>query len=274
MIRTTLAAIFSVLLLAGCQTTSGPPDPDSFTRADLLHGFEKSAYGWEFSSDERNFIVRYDEPLRILLIREENDGLASASFNRVVGFIRDLYRPPEIASVEVVNLADTSRELVRGANLVVFAVGARAYEAVHERLTRNHLKDGRAHIAELFFFNRCGGFISSKNGRIVRATVMLDVDQNRNTAQHRELDECMAEEILQSLGLPNDHDSLAWSMFNDNNEVYWPGDFDRLLLSMLYSDELTPGMPKAEADERLPTIIDRLWPAYQAAILRRNSRSG
>lgn len=269
-----LVAVLAGLLLTGCQTTGGIQDPNGFSRADLLHGFEKSAYGWEFSKADRDFVIRFDEPLRILLVREDGDSRASTSFHKVIDVVRGLYRPPEIGSVEVADLSDISPGQIGAANLVVFAVGADAYEAVHERLTRNHLLDGRADIAEMFFFNRCAGFINSKGGRIVRATVMLDVDQNRNTKQYRGLDECMAEEMLQSLGLPNDHDSLAWSMFNDNNDIHWPGDFDRLLLSMLYSDELAPGMSRAEAARRLPVILDRLWPAYQAGIARRNSGAG
>jgi len=81
----------------------------------------------------------------------------------------------------------------------------------------------------------------------------------------------MAEEILQGLGLPNDSDDLKWSIFNDRNGLIWPGNYDWLLLSMLYAPELRPGMDHEIAASRLPAILDRIWPAYQ--IRRKKSRS-
>lgn len=269
-----LAAILVAAgLLAACQTTESTPDPNSFAQADLLHAFDKSAYGWEFSDADRDFVIRYDKPVDILLVREQGDAAALASFNRVVGFIRNLYRGPEIGSVKVADLQSSPKELLDDAEMIVFAVGPAAYEAVHERLTRNHMKTGRERIAELFYFQRCGAFLTSDQGRIKRSIVMLDVEQNTNREGHLELDECFAEEMLQGLGLPNDHDSLQWSMFNDNNEIYWPGEFDRLLLSMLYSEELEPGMSRQEASQRLPGVIDRLWPEYQASKARASGDS-
>lgn len=270
MIAKAAVALLMSFLIAACQTTGGPPDPDSFSRADLLHAFDKSAYGWEFSEADREYVIRYDKPLRIVLVREQGDPAALESFNRVLAFIRGLYRGPAIASVDVVDLQTSSKELIDKANMIVFAVGPAAYESVHRRLTRNHMKQGRARIAELFYFQRCGAFLSSDQGRIRRSIVMLDVQQNANVEGRRELDECFAEEMLQGLGLPNDHDSLKWSMFNDNNAVHWPGEFDRLLLSMLYSEELEPGMQRQEVSRRLPGIIDRLWPEYQASRARRS----
>jgi hypothetical protein len=260
----TWAALATCLLLAGCQTTGSEPDPYGFTKTDLLHGFDKSAYGWEFSERDRDHIIRYEKSLKILLIRESGDERASASLDRVLAFIRGLYRGPDIDSVRVVDLPDFSQTDVDASNLLVFAVGPSAYESVHAKLTKDHVKQGKADVADLFYFNRCAGFIFSKNSRIVRSIVMMDVKQNVNRDGRRELDECFAEETLQGLGLPNDHDSLKWSMFNDNNNIFWPGEFDRILLSMLYSDELAPGMPKNEVADRLPGIINQLWPEVLA----------
>lgn len=274
MIRSAAAALAALLMLTGCQTTGSLPDPFGFDRGDLLHAFDKSAYGWEFSEKDRNNIIRYEEPLRVLLVREGEDEAVLTGFNRVMSFIRALYRGPEIDSITVVDVRNSSREQVRQSNMVIFAVGPTAYEAVHARLTQNHVKQGRGDVANLFYFNRCGGFISSQDGRITRTIVMMDVQQASNRENYRALDECFAEEILQGLGLPNDHDSLKWSMFNDSNGLLWPGEFDRMLLSMLYSDALSPDMPRTEAARHLPGIIDQLWPSFQSSKARRAAGDG
>ncbi|MFN6924507.1 MAG: DUF2927 domain-containing protein [Tabrizicola sp.] len=63
---------------------------------------------------------------------------------------------------------------------------------------------------------------------------------------------CVHEELAQGLGLPNDSPRARPSIFNDDEEFAFLTDHDELLLQMLYSPELRPGMT---ADEARPIVF-------------------
>lgn len=58
---------------------------------------------------------------------------------------------------------------------------------------------------------------------------------------------CLHEEITQGLGLANDSPSARPSIFNDDEEFALLTPMDELMLRMLYSPRLSPGMTQAEA---------------------------
>jgi hypothetical protein len=62
---------------------------------------------------------------------------------------------------------------------------------------------------------------------------------------------CLHEEMTQGLGLPNDSPRARPSIFNDDEEFALLTDHDELLLRILYSRELRPGM---SADEARPIV--------------------
>ncbi|MEM9437240.1 MAG: DUF2927 domain-containing protein [Pseudomonadota bacterium] len=59
---------------------------------------------------------------------------------------------------------------------------------------------------------------------------------------------CLHEEVAQGLGLPNDSPRARPSIFNDDEEFALLTGHDELLLSMLYSSRLRPGMTAREAE--------------------------
>jgi len=69
---------------------------------------------------------------------------------------------------------------------------------------------------------------------------------------------CMHEEIAQALGLPNDSPRARPSIFNDDEEFALLTDHDELLLRMLYSRELRPGMTAFEARPIVESLARRL----------------
>lgn len=69
---------------------------------------------------------------------------------------------------------------------------------------------------------------------------------------------CMHEEMAQGLGLPNDSQKARPSIFNDDEEFALLTDHDELLLRMLYSPELRPGMTVAEARPIVFSLARRL----------------
>jgi len=69
---------------------------------------------------------------------------------------------------------------------------------------------------------------------------------------------CLHEELTQGLGLPNDSPRARPSIFNDDEEFALLTDQDELLLRMLYSPELRPGMSPAEARPIVESLARRL----------------
>jgi hypothetical protein len=69
---------------------------------------------------------------------------------------------------------------------------------------------------------------------------------------------CLHEELTQGLGLPNDSPRARPSIFNDDEEFALLTDHDELLLRMLYSPELRPGMSLDEARPIVESLARRL----------------
>jgi hypothetical protein len=69
---------------------------------------------------------------------------------------------------------------------------------------------------------------------------------------------CFHEEIAQGLGLPNDSPRARPSIFNDDEEFALLTDQDELMLRILYSPELRPGMTAAEARPIVFSLARRL----------------
>ena len=69
---------------------------------------------------------------------------------------------------------------------------------------------------------------------------------------------CIHEELTQGLGLPNDSPRARPSIFNDDEEFALLTDQDELMLRILYSPELRPGMSAAEARPIVESLARRL----------------
>ena len=69
---------------------------------------------------------------------------------------------------------------------------------------------------------------------------------------------CVHEELAQGLGLPNDSPRARPSIFNDDEEFAFLTEHDELLLRMLYSPELRPGMSASVARPIVESLARRL----------------
>jgi len=173
-----LAAAAGLLLLAACQTTG--TGGDRFSKSDVLEGFGKAAYGWEFLTEPRNYIIRHGQPLRFLMAHETGDEEAIAAFKRVLGFIRSLHHAPEIAAVDYVDInSDTDLDF-DSYNVIVLALGPANYEQIYEPMVKKYVARGRTDMADLFYFNRCFARVRENGGTIDKSLVLMDVDQVRN----------------------------------------------------------------------------------------------
>ena len=70
---------------------------------------------------------------------------------------------------------------------------------------------------------------------------------------------CIHEELAQSLGLPNDSKAARPSIFNDDQEFALLTRQDELMLQILYSPALSPGMTGAEARPIVETLANDLF---------------
>ncbi|MFQ5623876.1 MAG: DUF2927 domain-containing protein, partial [Paracoccaceae bacterium] len=86
-----------------------------------------------------------------------------------------------------------------------------------------------------------------------------------NSAPPQEVRDCLHEEIAQALGPVNDIYRIPDTVFNDDNFESVLTPFDMLVLRMLYSGDLTAGMPRHLVAGRLPRLIDRINPKGIAA---------
>jgi hypothetical protein len=257
--RAKLLAAGLLLAAAACASPPPPAAPD-FTKDDVVRGFERVAFGREFADADSPILVRFERPIRILVVREPGDLRAVRAVERVVAEIGGYYRGPVFAEIEHRAVNEVGGADATAYEMIVLALSSPNYERFHEKATRNWIRRQSAHIAEHFYFSRCGGSFNHADGSLRRAVVFLDIDDWGGR-----LDGCVVEEMVQALGLPDDDDALVWSIFNDSNGREWPGAFDNLLVSILYSAPMRAGMSRADAMALVPQIVDELWPLHLAA---------
>jgi hypothetical protein len=101
----------------------------------------------------------------------------------------------------------------------------------------------------------CISSYRTRNGEIVRATILIPVDR---ASAHRKLVACIVEELTQALGLPNDSRTVYPSIFNDHSTDHLLSGLDYLLLRILYDPRIYPGMHREEAMGMARTIIGEL----------------
>lgn len=262
-----LGVLLALGLLSACVTDEKRP----FTRSDVIDGFDRVAFGREFSPKDSPFLVKYDEPIRILLVHAEGDREPLLRVRKVIRRIKSFHRHPEFRPIDTLSIEAYAPNREKDHNMIIFAVPGRYWDRVHARVVAGRPNAGAGTVGEAFYYYRCGGTLQNDGGRMTRSLIFLDTEQNADRDGIGHLDECFAEEMLQSMGLPDDSDDLIWSMFNDSNDVKWPGDFDNLLMSILYTPELTAGMQREDVRERVPQIVDELWADHLAERRRRGA---
>jgi len=90
---------------------------------------------------------------------------------------------------------------------------------------------------------------------IKKAWVVIPVDFAQ---EHRQLLSCIVEETTQAMGLPNDSEKVYPSIFNDKTPESLLTGLDALLLQMLYSPGIKPGMRASQVKPVLERLL-RQW---------------
>lgn len=89
--------------------------------------------------------------------------------------------------------------------------------------------------------------------RISRAVIVVNNERQEDGINH-----CLLEEITQSLGLPNDSDTLRPSLFSDRDQLIALSRHDEILVRTLYDYRLKPGLPREQALDVARDVIREL----------------
>jgi hypothetical protein len=224
----------------------------TFSEDEIKDGFFKTAFRAELQFGRQNERIRkFDEPVRVFIV---NRGPTDRSAD-VAAIVKDIH-----ARVNHLDLATTTDR--KSANLVVMLVRARDFV----RTIRSRYGADAAEEIQHSLHPQClSGIAKDRNYRIRRAEVILPVD-----AGEFQFYDCAYEELLQSLGLINDDNSVPWTMFNDDVQMGFFDVYDQYLVNMLYDPRVRPGMTKDEVNALLPDI----FPAVQAWVTNAGSARG
>jgi hypothetical protein len=209
----------------------------SFTDAQLIEGFFKTAFGAEFQLAGRvDRIRKYVKPVRVFIEGSQRTDRRK----QLADVVADIGR--RIAHLDIAMVAD--RE---SANVVVTMVRERNFN----KTLASMYGDERASEIKKSLDPQClSGFTKNERFEIEHSEVILAVD----TSDFTFLD-CAYEELLQSLGPINDTSSVPWTMFNDQVQMGYFDVFDQYLLNILYDPRVKTGMTIEETKAVLPEAL-------------------
>ena len=217
----------------------------SFTDAEIVDGFLKTAFGAEYHLAGRvDRIRKYDAPVRVFA-----DGVHRSNrktqLAKVVADIASRIRHLDIAMADSSDGANVVVKLVRDRDL--FRTIGAFYGTDRAREIRSNLDP------------QClSGFRKNERYEIEHSDVILTVDNGDFTFL-----DCAYEELLQSLGPINDTNSIPWTMFNDSVQMGFFGVYDQYIMNILYDPRIKPGMTVQEVKAVLPQVLAdvRVWVA-------------
>jgi DUF2927 family protein len=205
----------------------------TFTDAEIIEGFLKTAFGAEYHLAGRvDRIRKYDVPVRVFASGSRAD--RKAQLATVVADIASHVQHLDIAMTERSEDANVSVKLVRDRDL--YRTIAAYYGSERAREIKHSLDP------------QClSGFRKNEKLEIEHSDVILTVDSGDFVFL-----DCAYEELLQSLGPINDTSSVPWTMFNDEVSM---GFFD------VYDPRIKAGMTVSEVNALLPEILPdvRAW---------------
>ena len=215
----------------------------SFTDAEIVDGFFKTAFGAEFHLAGRvDRIRKYNGPVRVFA-QGANRPDRKAQLAKVVADIARLVRHLDIALAGTADDANVVVTLVRDRDLF--------------RTIQRFYGDERAREIRRSLDPQClSGFRKNEGSEIEHSDVILPVDKGDFVFL-----DCAYEELLQSLGPINDTNALPWTMFNVEVSMGFFDIYDQYLLNILYDPRIKAGMTIAEVKAVLPEVLAdvRVW---------------
>lgn len=224
--------LFPLLLHAGTSTWQD--------KRYIERSFYDIALNAEYRSERVPKVVkRWNRPIRVWM--RSGAGDSERQRKLLEGHLRTL---GEIARLSV-RLVDNRRD----ANVRIFF----AAEAELRPLVRREMP---ATALRQLKHSQCLGSIRfNREAEIIAGTVVIPVE--RALASDK-LEPCIVEEVTQMLGLINDSRFARNTVFSDNTENESLTGLDYLLIKLLYSPQLEPGMSLREAMPLVRRQLD-IW---------------
>jgi hypothetical protein len=208
----------------------------TFTDAEIIEGFLKTAFGAEYHLAGRvDRIRKYDVPVRVFADGSRAD--RKAQLATVVADIAKRVQHLDIAMTDRSEDANVSVKLVRDRDLY--------------RTIAAYYGNERAREIKHSLDPQClSGFRKNEKLEIEHSDVILTVDSGDFVFL-----DCAYEELLQSLGPINDTSSVPWTMFNDKVSMGFFDVYDQYILNLLYDPRIKAGMTVDEVKAVLPDVL-------------------
>jgi hypothetical protein len=235
------AAYQIALRETGKLRTETAPEGAPYSAADLVRNFERIALYHEADATvpggegnwNPNPLMRWHGPLNYGLfghaVTPEDRAETARLMNRIGA----------LTGLEVAETGD-------GANFLILITAPEERDGFSADLTRFSPA-----LAQTFDFWRrtpevvcvANNLFSRDDGNLIVAALVVIGSETTGLLRQA----CLNEEIVQALGLANDHPDVRPSIFNDDGEFALLTEHDEHLLRILYDPRLEPGMTAAEA---------------------------
>lgn len=240
------AAYEAMLKGEGRLRTERAPADAPYTRADLVRDFELVALRHEAdslqpgSSDNAlpNPLQRWEGPIRYLVAGSAVTAADRAEVASLMGRI-----------AELTGLDVAPADATGGANFLILITDPAERDSVSADLARS----APAFARTFELWRRHSELICvadnlfDRSGNVLVAALVVIGEETGGLLRRA----CLHEEIVQALGLANDHPAVRPSIFNDDGEFALLTEHDEQLLRILYDPRLRPGM---DATEALPVV--------------------
>lgn len=231
----------SMLRQDGLLRTETAPADAPYTHADVARNFERIALRDEANasvagSDSNSVptaLRRWEGSLRYRIDGSAANGADRTEIARLMGRIAAL------TGLEITESADDP-------NFRILLVAPIDHERIGADLARTSPR-----FAMAFKYWQTNARVvciadreyDAANGDVVARAIAVIGSETTGLLRRS----CLHEEIVQALGLSNDHSGVRPSVFNDDAEFALLTKHDEALLRILYDDRLAPGMNAVEA---------------------------
>ena len=209
---------------------SGGPDGGVLTDDRLIRDFDLVAFHNEHSSGIARYLRKWVSPIRIYIDSRAGDAREQRRLTK-----RHLRHLAKLTGHDIRVVEEPA-----GANVIAVFEN----EGGLSRVFEEYFPDAPEMEALMNKSVCLGRYTVNGRSEIVGAVVIIPPDK---AAARGKLLHCIIEELTQILGLPNDSDEVAPSIFNDRSRYRDLTGHDMILVMLLYDRRLYPGMERQEA---------------------------
>lgn len=211
---------------------SRPTGPNGGVLTDerLIRDFDLVAFHNEHSSGIARYLRKWVIPIRIYLDSRAGDAREQRRLTK-----RHVRHLAKLTGHDIRVVEEPA-----GANVVAVFEN----EGGLSRVFQDYFPDAPEMEALMNKSVCLGRYTANGRSEIVGAVVIIPPDK---AASRGKLLHCIIEELTQTLGLPNDSDEVAPSIFNDRSDYRDLTGHDMILVRLLYDRRLYPGMERQEA---------------------------